>query len=117
MNQKEYSEIKKHITLEHEQAEEEKLIDAFHRVKKGDKFSLGDLQSVHKFLSELPYAGSKDQVHNMDNTITLLEHRSSLTRESVSLSKKKLKKRGLDLDRVRRQRRVQQEKVRKEKTK
>ncbi len=114
MNQKDYSEIEKQITLEHEQAEQEKVIDAFRRVKHGKKFSLGDLQTVQKFLSEQANVHSKDRVHSMDNTISLLEHNSSMTRESISLSKKKLKKRGLDLDRVRRQRRIEQEKLRKE---
>ena len=114
MNQKDYSEIKKHITLEHEQAEEEKIVEAFKRVKKGEKFNLVDLQTVYKVLSEQPNVSSNDRVHNMDNTITLLEHRSSMTRENVSLSKKRLRKRGLDLDRLRRQRRLQQEKLRKE---
>lgn len=117
MNQKEYSEIKKHVLLEHEQAGEEKHIDSFRRVKEGKKFSLNDLQIVHKFLSEQPAVKSRDQIHNMNDAIGLLEHRTSMTRENISSSKKRLRKRGLDLDRLRRQRRLQQDKERKDKEK
>lgn len=117
VNYKEYNEIKKQIIMDKEIDEQEKVIDAFYRVREGNNVSLNDLQTVHKVLSESHMGSSKERVHNFKDTISVLEHRSFQTKEKASLQKRKLKRRGMDMDKIRRQRRLEQEKLRKNKEK
>jgi|SRR5690625_3938284 len=112
MNQKEYSELHKHLSLENEVKEKEKVLDAFHRVKKGESFSLNDLQIVGRTIAENSHLKYPDREHSMHDTIFFLERDINSSKENVGKSKKRLKKRGIDLDRLRRQRRIYQEKQR-----
>ena len=112
MNQKEYSELHKHLSLENEVKEKEKVLDAFHRVKKGEGFSLNDLQIVGRTIAENSHSNYHDRGHSINDSIFILERDVNSTKDHVSKSKKRLKKRGMDLDRLRRQRRIYQEKQR-----
>lgn len=110
MNLKEYNEIKKHILLEHAYEEDKKVLDSFQRVKEGKNISVNDLHVVQKTLANQPNVNSPDRVHNLDENIQLLEHRANISKDNISQSNKRLKKRGLDIDRLRRQRKLQHEK-------
>lgn len=105
MNHKEYGELKKHLSLEHELEEKEKVVDAFRRVKKGERFSFNDLEVVRKELFR-QQGDYKNGGLNMNEAIYVLEKDISVSREKISNSKRRLKKRGLDLERLRRQRRL-----------
>lgn len=113
MNYKEYDEVKKQIIMDKEIEEQEEVIDAFYRVRDGRNVSLNDLQTVQKVLSESSVGSSKERVHNFKDTISVLEHRTVQSKEKASLQRKKLKRRGMDMDKIRRQRRLEQEKLRK----
>lgn len=115
MNQKEYGQVRKHMLLEQELEEQEEIIQAFKRVQKGEKFSLHDLRIVERTLVDRSKSGYKEKVFNFDNIISVLEQEIEHTRGFVTGSRRKLRKRRLDLDRLRRQRRLQQEKVKTEK--
>ena len=115
MNHKQYLDIKNHILLEHAYEEDKKVLDAFHRVREGKKFSVNDLHVVQKTLANQPNVRSPDRVHSLDENILLLEHRANISRDNISQSSKRLKKRGLDIDRLRRQRRLQHEKQKRKK--
>lgn len=103
------------MTLEHELEEHEKIIESFRRVKEGKKFSLYDLHVVSCTLMERSKCGLKEKVFNLENIISILEHEGELMNEVVSGYSRKMRIRRLDLDRIRRQRRLQDEKMRKEK--
>ncbi len=114
IHQQEYNEIKKHLSLEHKLQEQEEVIEAFRRVKEGGKFSINDLQIVQRTLMEQSNVSYRDRTLDLGDAIFMLERESELTKDMVSKSRKRLKKRGLDLDRLRRQRRLQHEKMRQE---
>lgn len=113
MNAKQYEGIWKHLSLEHELAEKEKVVDAFVRVQKGERFSLHDLEVVKNELIERQGKLFDEEI-NMHGIIHSLEKDISSSKDNVSLSRRRLKKRGVDLERLRRQMRLQQERIRQE---
>ena len=116
MNQKEYGQVREHMLLEQELEEKEEIVQAFKRVRRGENFSLHDLHIVERTLVDRSKSGYKEKVFNFDNIISVLEQEIEHTRGFVAGSRRKLRKRRLELDQLRRQRRLQQEKVKTEKT-
>lgn len=111
MDAKDYSALWKQFTLEQELEEKEDIIDSFRRVESGEGFSLDDLEVVRKTLAERKEGAGR--TINMRNMIHNLEVDVGSTREYATTSKRRLRKRGIDLDRMRKQMRLQHERKRK----
>lgn len=111
MNEKHYRKLSEHLSLEQNLEERKNVVAAFHRVKKGERFSFSDLEIVQKEL--LNQQGDKQtKVFNMRKAIQNVEGDIASITENVSNKKKRFKKMNHDLNRLKRQRRLQLERDR-----
>jgi len=109
MNQKSYKAEYEQQLLEAQLDEEEYIADTFQRVIKGENVSEKDLKLVERVKKERGHTG-----RDVDSAKVLRDIEKGLSerRSVVAKNRKVLKKRRLERDRVRRQRRLQHERRR-----
>lgn len=106
MNVKQYSELMKHLSIEKESQEKEDVLKSIRKVQEGKSVSVKDLDVTREYLNKKSLNHDK----GLDlNYLTLdLEKEVVDSKENVAKSKQRVKRRGLDLERLRRQRRIYQ---------
>lgn len=106
MNVKQYSELMKHLSIEKESQEKEDVLKSIRKVQEGKSVSVKDLDVTREYLNKKSLSHDKE----LDlNYLTLdLEKEVVDSKENVAKSKQRVKRRGLDLERLRRQRRIYQ---------
>lgn len=106
MNVKQYSELMKHLSIEKESQEKEDVLKSIRKVQEGKSVSVKDLDVTREYLNKKSLNHDK----GLDlNYLTLdLEKDVVDSKENVAKSKQRVKRRGLDLERLRRQRRIYQ---------
>lgn len=106
MNVKQYSELMKHLSIEKESQEKEDVLKSIRKVQEGKSVSVKDLDVTREYLNKKSLSHDK----GLDlNYLTLdLEKEVVDSKENVAKSKQRVKRRGLDLERLRRQRRIYQ---------
>lgn len=111
MNEKQYRKLNEQQSLEELLEEKKKVVAAFYRVKKGTRFSSNDLEIVQKELLKLQ-GGQQKELFNINTAIHNIEGDMAIISENVSNKKKRFKKMNHDLNRLKRQRRLQIERDR-----
>lgn len=114
MHIKEYTELMKHLSIEQEWEEKKRLVNSVRKVQDGKNVSLEDVERIRTVVERNAWHRSKGV--NLNYIAIQLERDVSLSKEKVSKSKQKMKRKGLDLERLRRQRRIQQVREFKERT-
>lgn len=106
MNVKQYSELMKHLSIEKDAKEKADILRAVRNVQEGKSVSVKDLDVTREYLNKQSLSNDK----GMDlNYLALdLEEQVVHSKEDVKKSKQRVKRRGLDLERLRRQRRIYQ---------
>lgn len=106
MNEKQYRKLNEQLSLEQDLKERKNVIAALHRVNKGERFSFNDLEIVQK--ESLNQQGNQQNVVlNMNKAIQNVEGDITTLNENVSNKKRRFKKMDHDLNRLKRQRRLQ----------
>lgn len=114
MHIKEYTELMKHLNIEQEWEEKKRLVNSVRKVQDGKNVSLEDVERIRTVVERNAWHRSKGV--NLNYIAIQLERDVSLSKEKVFKSKQKMKRKGLDLERLRRQRRIQQVREFKERT-
>src|SRR5690625_3973146 len=106
MNVKQYSELMKHLSIENDAKEKDDILRAVRNVQEGKNVSVKDLDVTREYINKQSLSNDK----GMDlNYLALdLEEQVVHSKEDVKKSKQRVKRRGLDLERLRRQRRIYQ---------
>ena len=106
MNAQQYSELMKHLSKERKVKEKEKLLSALKRVRLGERVSVQDLDRVREYVN----LNSLDHTKKMNISHLSIELEQDVYKEKddVERSKNRLKRKGIDLKRLRRMRRVHQ---------
>lgn len=106
---KRYSGVRKEQDLEREIEEKENVLNAFQRVKNGKSFTLTDLKVVQRELIRQRGDGYKGTL-SMNQAIQNINKEISISKESSHHTKRRMKKRRQDIERLKRQQRLQQQK-------
>ena len=104
MYSKQRSEIKKHLELEENMKRLESVMNAFDRVKSGKSFNLTDLKIVQEEFKKL-YGENNSNNLNFEHAIYRVTREINDVNEVVQVSKKRLRRKGVNLERLRRQQR------------
>lgn len=106
MNAKQYSELMKHLSKQREVEEKEKLLSSVQRVRDGMMVTVEDLDRVREYLNQNVYSHKKEiDLHHVEAS---LENDVVKDKNNVKKSKERLKRVGIDLDRIKRFRRIHQ---------
>lgn len=114
-----YNDLERLIYLENQLASEDRILEAFLNVKRGDRFSLEDLQIVQKMLAAQTNVLSNERHFNLSNTIVLLRERVVKLSDRVSNAESKVMKNnyavsGMEKERLLEHYRLQMSKEKKE---
>lgn len=107
MNHKSYSEEIQQKLLEAELENEQEIIDSFKRVVKGKNITKKDLNIVDRVMSEQSKIG---EATSIEKTLDSLQKENVAKTEKVNKSRKRLRKKRVDQDRLRKQRHIRHEK-------
>lgn len=112
MSEKNYEEVEKVYEFLQEQLERQEKLDAFIRVAEGTKLSVNDLEIIKK---EMEQNRSGSKTFNLKQMVTTLSDELESSKDDEGKHRKKLRKKGSDLERLRRQRRLQVQRERRAK--
>lgn len=104
-----YSDVRKEQDLEKEIEEKENVLNAFQRVKNGKAFTLKDLKVVQRELIRQRGEVFKGTL-NIDQAMQNVQQEINLSKTSSHHTKRRMRKRRQDVERLKRQQRLQQQK-------
>lgn len=106
MNAKQYTKLMKHLSKQREMKEKEKLLSSVQRVRDGRVVTVEDLDRVREFVNQNVYSHKKEV--DLSHVERNLENDVLEDKNNVKKSKERLKRSGIDLERIKRFRRMQQ---------
>lgn len=109
MFMKTQSEIQKERELERERSIKEDTLNAVHRVRKNEYFTVNDLKKVKKELRRQKELGFKN-ANSLDSVASNLQKEISHSSSNAHVHKRRMRRRRQDIDRFKRQQKLQMQK-------
>lgn len=103
------AEIQKERELEREKSIKEDTLNAVHRVRKNEYFTVNDLKKVQKELRRQKDLGFKN-ANSLDNVASNLQKEISHSSSNAHVHKRRMRRRRQDIDRFKRQQKLQMQK-------